>query len=117
MKLYLLFTILVVLALVVAAALTFRAVIAGQSVIYRGEALQNAADPCAGELTGQGQAQAQPAVESEGQNPATGIDRCQQDITLRAPHGVEYAYMVLRKQLFKARRGGCDGYPLPELTD
>ena len=125
MKLSLLLTILVVLALIVVAALTLRAVIATQAVIYRGSALQAGytgqqetkavIDPCAAEPGGQGQDQAQPAVEGV-RNRVNGIDPCKQDLNLRAPRRVEYAYMILSPQQLRSRRGGCDGLPQPEFT-
>jgi hypothetical protein len=108
MKLSLLLTILVVLALIVVAALTLRAVIATQAVIYRGEALQTGytgqqetqavMDPCGAELAGQSQGQDQPATKARERIRAAGIDPCKQDLNLRAPLGVEYAYMILRPQ-------------------
>jgi hypothetical protein len=126
MKLNLLLTILVVLALVVVAALTLRAVIATQAVIYHGSALQTensgqqetkaVIDPCAAEPHAQGQAQDQPAAKARERIRAAGINPCQQDLNLRAPFGVEYAYMILRPKLFEAHEGGCGGLPTPGFT-
>jgi hypothetical protein len=115
MKLNLLLTILVVLALVVVAAVPLRAVIATQAVIYHGEAAQSAGDPCAAEKAGPNQVQ--PAVELGAENPTYGIDRCKQDLNLRAPHRVEYAYMIRPVQQIKGRRGGCDGLMMPDYID
>jgi len=105
MKLTLLLAILVVLALVVVAALTLREVVATQALVYHGEAIQNAEDPCA----------AEPAGPETG-NPANDIDGCKRDLNLRAPFGVEYAYMIYRQNLYVPHTGGCGGLPMPGFT-
>jgi hypothetical protein len=114
MKLNLLLTILVVLALIVVAALTLRAVIATHAVIYHGEAAQGATDPCVAESARPGHAQQ--LGELGAQNPAGGIDPCKRDLNLRAPFGVEYAYMIYHQKLCVPHAGGCGGLTTPGFT-
>lgn len=114
MKLNLLLAVLVALALVAVATVTVGAVIATQAVIYRGEAAESAADPCAAEPIGPNQAQ--PVVENMNPNLANGIDRCKQDLNLRAPSRVEYAYVILHRRLLETHAGGCGGLPTPQMA-
>lgn len=116
MKLNLLLTVLVVLASVVVAALTLRAVLATQAVISRGEAAQSAGDrsgaePCVClDVKGPNGLRATECV-----TPA-GIDRCNQDLNLRAPFGVEYASMIYYQKLYVPHAGDCGGLPMPGMT-